>query len=85
MGIYIKDMTLEEFSTYGEYCQSLISQGFVDEIPSHGRLIDAELLEEDAQKRLLMCSKNNNQFQKPYEIMRAIALAPTVIQAEEGM
>ena len=47
----------------------------------HGRLIDADALEQDAQKRLLICSKYNDQFQKPYEVMRAIALAPTVIPA----
>lgn len=53
-------------------------------VPPHGRLIDADALEQDAQKRLLMCNKNDNQFHKPYEIMRAIALAPTIIPAEEG-
>ena len=47
------------------------------------RLIDADALEQDAQKRLLMCNKNDNQFQKPYEVMRAIATAPTIIPAEE--
>lgn len=82
MGIYIKNMTLEEFSEYGEDIQSLIGQGQVEEIPPHGRLIDVDVLEQNAQKRLLMCNKNNNQFQKPYEVMRAIALAPTVISAE---
>jgi hypothetical protein len=53
-------------------------------VPPHGRLIDADALEQDAQKRLLMCDKNDNQFQKPYEVMRAIALAPTIIPAEES-
>ena len=52
-------------------------------IPPHGRCIDADALEQDAQKRLLMCDKNDNQFQKPYEVMRAIALAPTIIPADE--
>jgi len=52
------------------------------EVPDgHGRLIDADALEEDAQKRLLICAKYNDQFQKPYEVMRAIALAPTIIPA----
>lgn len=50
----------------------------------HGRLTDADALEQDAQKRMLICNKNDNQFQKPYEVMRAIALAPTIIPAEEG-
>ena len=47
-------------------------------VPPHGRLIDADALEQDAQKRLLICNKNDNQFQKPYEVMRAIALTPTM-------
>ena len=51
-------------------------------VPSHGRLIDADALELDSQKRLLICDKNDNQFQRPYEVIRAIALAPTVIPAE---
>ena len=55
------------------------------EIPDqHGRLVDADVLEKDAQKRMLICDKYDNQFQKPYEIMRAIALAPTIIPADEG-
>lgn len=53
------------------------------EIPPHGRLIDADALEQDAQKRLLIYNKYGDQFQKPYEVMRAIALAPTIISAEE--
>ena len=51
-------------------------------VQPHGRLIDADALEQDAQSRLQMCNKYDNQFQKPYEVMRAIALAPTVIPAE---
>ena len=50
-------------------------------VPDHGRLIDADALEQDAQSRLQICNKYDNQFQKPYEVMRAIALAPTVIPA----
>lgn len=52
-------------------------------VPPHGRLIDADTLEREAQKRLLECEKYDNQFQKPYEVMRAIALAPTIIPASE--
>lgn len=48
----------------------------------HGDLIDRDALEQDAQKRLLECEKYDNQFQKPYEVMRAIVLAPTIIPAE---
>ena len=56
--------------------------GWLPPIP-HGRLIDADALENEAQMRLLQCNKYDNQFQKPYEVMRAIALAPTIIPAEE--
>lgn len=53
------------------------------EVPTpHGRLIDADALENEAQMRLLECNKYDNQFQKPYEVMRAIALAPTIIESE---
>lgn len=50
----------------------------------HGRLIDGDALENEAQMRLLECNKYDNQFQKPYEVMRAIALAPTIIESEDG-
>lgn len=53
-------------------------------VPPHGRLIDADALEQDAYERLLMCCKYDNQFQKPYEVLRAIALAPTIIEEEGG-
>ena len=52
------------------------------EVPPHGRLIDADALENEVQMRLLECNKYDNQFQKPYEVMRAIALAPTIIESE---
>lgn len=52
------------------------------EVPPHGRLIDSDALENEAQMRLLECNKYDNQFQKPYEVMRAIALAPAVIESE---
>ena len=51
-------------------------------VPPHGDLIDRDVLEQDAQKRLLICDKNDNQFQRPYEVIRAIALAPTIIPSE---
>ena len=53
------------------------------EVQPHGRLIDADALENEAQMRLLECNKYGNQFQKPYEVMRAIALAPTIIESED--
>lgn len=42
MGVYIKGMTLEEFSEYGDYCQTLIGTGQAEEVPPHGRLIDID-------------------------------------------
>lgn len=54
------------------------------EIPPHGRLVDADALQMEAHKRLLMCNKNGNQVHKPYEMMKAIVCAPTIIEAEEG-
>ena len=62
--------TSEDMNTYSEFA-----------VPPHGRLIDADALEQEAQKRLLLCEKHGNQFQKPYEILRAINEAPTVIEA----
>ena len=53
-------------------------------VPPHGDLIDRDALEQDVQKRLLICDKNDNQFQRPYEVIRAIALSPAIIPAEEG-
>lgn len=61
-----------------------VNSGTAVPVQPHGRLIDVDALEQDAQKRLLMCNKNDDLFQKPYEIMRAIALAPTIIPAEEA-
>ena len=69
-------------------CKEVSDDGEIDAacplipIPPHGDLIDRDALEQDAHKRLLMCNKNDNHFQKPYEVMRAIALAPTIIPAE---
>ena len=51
-------------------------------VPEHGRLVDVDALEQDAQIRLQICNKYGNQFQKPYEVMRSIALAPTIIPAD---
>lgn len=93
MSIYIKGV---EMPAEGVFCIDIFPDGRVAghydctikrakalPVPAHGRLIDADALEIDAQKRMLLCNKNNNQFQKPYEIMRAIALAPTIFPAEE--
>ena len=71
------DKDYAESSTRPDWCPLI-------EVPEpHGRLGDLDALEQDAQKRLLMCKKNDNQFQAPYEVMRAIALAPTIIPASK--
>lgn len=93
MGIYIKGFkmpeggyrTIEIAYDADGHPMAITDGGDVFDVipvPAHGRLIDADELEKEAQKRMLICSKNDNQFQKPYEIMRAIALAPTIIPAE---
>lgn len=90
MGVYIKGM---EMPTKGYRLILVHADGTVQTtdgettavpIPPHGDLIYRDALEQDAQKRLLICDKNDNQFQRPYEVIRAIALAPTIIPAEEG-
>ena len=50
-------------------------------VPPHGDLIERDALEQECQKRLLVCT---DQFQRPYEMTRAIALAPAIIEAEEA-
>lgn len=52
-------------------------------VPPHGRLIDADALLQDAQMMLLTCETYGNQFAKPYEVLRAIALAKTIIPADK--
>ena len=79
MAMYIPNMKPEQFY---DLCKEHGLEIIAVPVPSHGRLGDLDALEQDAQKRLLMCDKNDNQFQKPYEVMRAIALAPTIIPAE---
>ena len=94
MSIYIKGMKMPTSCAfcrfYGAYCYAKGDEDVHSTLPcplvhvtQHGRLIDADALEQDVQKRLLICDKNDNQFQRPYEVMRAIALAPTIIPAEE--
>ena len=53
-------------------------------VPEHGDLIDRDALEQDASARMLICNKYDNKTQIPHEIMRAIRLAPTVIEADRG-
>ena len=81
MGIYIRDMTFEEFSTYGEDCQSLISQGFVEEIPPLNRLIDANAL-----KASLAFAEKTAKWAIP--ALRAVLMVidemPTIIPAEQA-
>lgn len=86
MGVYIKNWSLADWKELLKWAKigannAMIGEfAEVEEIPPHGRLIDADGLEQECQKRLLICT---DQFQRPYEVMRAIALAPTIIEAEE--
>ena len=90
MGIYIKCMemptnepSLVKINSDGSV-STTVKNGYKKyeavSVPPHGRLIDADALEQDAYKRLLFCT---DEFQRPYEVMRAIAIAPTIIPAEE--
>ena len=47
------------------------------EVPD-GRLINADELEQEIQKRFLICEKDGNHFQKPYEAIRAIESAKDI-------
>lgn len=45
MGVYIRDMTIEEFAEYGgEYAGYLIGTGQAEGISDHGALIDRDAL-----------------------------------------
>ena len=85
MGVYIKDMTLDEFYEYGDDCQTLIGIGQADEVPPHGRLIDAdaliELLKECGGYAL------DDSGMPPslvvVGIINDIKKAPTIIESEE--
>lgn len=68
-GIYIRDMTLEEFSDYGDYCQTLIGTGQAEEVPAHGRLIDADAID--------------TAMYDP-DVEDALENAPTIIPAEHA-
>lgn len=93
MGIYIRDMTLDEFREYGDYVQTLIGTGRVDEIPPHGRLGDLDALM-DGWMNLREATKYGNKTKEQlehsystmmmYEIADVIEDAPTIIPAEGG-
>ena len=71
MGVYIKDMTLDEFYECGDDCQTLIGIGQAEEVPPHGRLIDADAVMED------VC------FDADVIWVWRVTDAPTIIEAEE--
>ena len=87
MSVLIKGLTKEKVESCFRFAKDgwcIFDMPEIIEVPPHGRLIDADALENEAQMWLLECNKYDNQFQKPYEVMRAIALAPTIIPAEEN-
>lgn len=86
MSVLIKGLTKEKVESCFRFAKDgwcIFDMPEIIEVPKHGRLIDADALENEARMRLLECNKYDNQFQKPYEVMRAIALAPTIIESEE--
>ena len=91
MGIYIENMTLEEFSEYGEDCQTLIGTAQAVEIPPHGRLIDADALADIFHSSIAMydsCPFNVTDIARRNELQSALTEvinAPTVIQAEDDV
>lgn len=48
----------------------------------HGRLIDGDAVTQEAYRSLQECEKYGNEFQKPYEVIRAIETAKTIVPAE---
>lgn len=78
MGVYIKNMTLDEFYEYGDDCQTLIGIGQADEVPPHGRLIDADA----AYDEFLNLMKIQGAID-PCQLGRILVCAPTIIEAEK--
>lgn len=79
MGVYIKGMTLDEFSEYGDCCQTLIGTGQAEEIPPHGRLVDAGRLLSEHMKQKYYRLPNGDTAIPIIDIEHA----PTVIEKEE--
>jgi hypothetical protein len=52
-------------------------------VPPHGRLIDADALEKVMSEGIAPSVKDGG-FKHPFDIIRAVANAPTIIPAEEG-
>ena len=87
MGIHIKDMTLDEFSEYDDYCQTLIGTGQAEEVPPHGRLIDADAFFKDICDSLDEMSEIGIAVDGGWmwgKLNDALDNAPTIIPAEEG-
>ena len=79
MGVYIKNMTLDEFSEYGDDCLTLIGIGQADEVPPHGRLIDM-----DALKHWILTEMACLDTEEDREFVadRLASELPTIIEAE---
>ncbi len=75
MGVYIKDMTLEEFSDYGDYCQTLIGTGQAEEVPPHGDLIDRDPF-------IDFIKTHWDSYDQWF--IGQLEARPTIIEAEEG-
>jgi hypothetical protein len=94
MGVYINGM---EMPKHGHVVIRIYSDGRVENETTergigtafpiragHGRLIDGDAVTQEAYRRLLECEKYGNEFEKPYEILRAIETAKTIVPAEGG-
>lgn len=96
MGIYISNLemptngdciSLKIYPDGGVFVQNTNYGGWkAIPVPDHGDLIDKRNLTQNAYMALCLCDKYGNDFQKPYEVLRVIESAPTIIPAdkEEG-
>lgn len=94
MGIYIgMEMPTEGYIDVRIKCNGTASFAIAENpyikaveavpVPAHGRLIDADAMEKVMSEGIAPSVKDGG-FEHPFDIIRAVANAPTVIEAEEG-
>lgn len=82
MGVYIRDMTIEEFAEYGgEYAGYLIGTGQAEGIQDHGDLIDRDEAADDA---CLIWGRNSSGDDAAQEIIEHLRKMKAVIPAERS-
>ena len=91
MGIYIRDMTLDEFGDCGEHCPTLIGTGQAIELPPHGRLIDADALKIYQMEENVRADGDPNEYEYDAGLIdglhmaaKDVSVALTVIPADGG-